>query len=141
MILSQQRKKIRWPLDVAPILHAILDQEDEIDRNKEHFWCIGLNGRNVIQYIELASLGIVNRSLVHPREVYRFAIMKGVQSLIIAHNHPSGDTMPSQDDIAVTRQLYDAGKIIGIKLLDHIIISDDKSRPFYSMLEAGIVVS
>lgn len=135
MIVSQRKKQIRIASDVADILQTILSKEDEYDRDKEHFWTIGLNGRNTVVYIDLVTLGINNRTLIHPREVFRHAIAKGVNAIIIAHNHPSGSTMPSADDRAVTKQLVDAGKIVGIKVLDHIVIGDG----FYSFKEKGIL--
>lgn len=86
---------------------------------------VGLNTKNFIIYVELVSMGTLNASLVHPREVFRLAIMKGgVSGILAVHSHPSGDPEPSQDDIAITRRLYDAGKIVGIELLDHIIVTD-----------------
>lgn len=136
MIVSQNKKKIRCSSDVADILKTILSKEDKFDQDKEHFWVIGLNGTNVISYIDLVTLGINNRSLVHPREVFRHAITKGVNAVIIAHNHPSGELNPSQDDISITVQLKDAGEIIGIKLLDHVIVGNG----FYSFLEQHTIL-
>ena len=89
MIVSERNEKILDSKDVVKIFKAVLDSESEIDRNKEHFWVCGLNNRNVIVYIELVSLGVLNQSLVHPREVFRLAITKGVGSIICCHNHPS----------------------------------------------------
>lgn len=139
MLVSQKKKKISWPGDLVAPLYQILESECEVDQNKEHFWAIGLNNRNIIQYIELVSLGIVNRTLVHPREVFRMAIIKGVTSLIVSHNHPGGETHPSEDDLAVTRKLKDAGQIVGIKLLDHIIIGSGKFDGFYSFNEHSVL--
>jgi DNA repair protein RadC len=122
MEVKARKVAIKGPESVADILHAVLRAEGEIDRNKEHFWVVGLNTRNVVQYAELVSLGTLNNALVHPREVFRFAVMKGVASLIVGHNHPSGDITPSDDDIALTRRLVDAGRVLGIEVLDHVII-------------------
>lgn len=124
MLLSQKKQKISGPEAVANILQAMLDNEHEIDQQKEHFWVIGLNGANVIQYVDLVSLGLLNRTLVHPREVFRMAIAKGVNSIIVAHNHPSGSLEPSNDDLAVTKQLKAAGQVVGIEVLDHIILGE-----------------
>ena len=74
--------------------------------------------------MELVSLGTLNASLVHPREVYRRAIKAGASALIIGHSHPSGDCEPSEDDVSLTRRLVEAGKIIGIEILDHIIVGN-----------------
>ncbi|MFA5508678.1 MAG: JAB domain-containing protein [Vulcanimicrobiota bacterium] len=137
MIVSQRKKQIGMPGDIVPVLQSILAAEHETDRDKEHFWVIGLNGANVIQYIELVSLGLINRTLVHPREVFRFAISKAVCSIIVAHNHPSGDPTPSADDLACTRQLVDAGQVVGIRVLDHVIMTVEGH--YFSMMEKGVL--
>lgn len=116
---------IRNDASVADLLQSILNTESPVDRDKEHFWTIGLNTRNVVKYIDLTSLGTLNASLVHPREVFRLAIMKGVAHIVIGHNHPSGNTEPSEEDIKLTRRLVEAGKILGIEVLDHVIIADN----------------
>ena len=115
---------------VATILQSILKAESPIDREKEHFWTIGLNTRNVVKYVDLTSLGTLNASLVHPREVFRLAVMKGIASIILGHNHPSGDSEPSEEDIRLTRRLVEAGKILGIEVLDHIIVANSNHLSF-----------
>lgn len=132
MILKSKKKTISCPEDMAKILQAILKTESKIDQDKEHAWAIGLNTRSNIKYIELVGLGILNANLMHPRETFRLAIQKGVDSIIIAHNHPSGNPDPSDQDIKQTKILRQAGKIIDIQLRDHIIITNDS---FYSMKE------
>ncbi len=122
------KKQIDNPEKIAEVLKSILLAEDENDRKKEHFWAIGLNSRNIIEYVELVSLGTINASIVHPREVFRLAMLKQATSIIISHNHPSGDSNPSEDDLAITKRLKNAGEILGIELLDHIIIG----KEFYS---------
>lgn len=105
-------------------------------------WAIGLNTKNVVQYVELVGLGTLNASLMHPRETYRLAIMRGVSSVILCHNHPSGNAEPSEDDIIVTKRLRDAGDIVGINLLDHVIVGfvpGELPPGFYSMKENGYV--
>ena len=97
---------------------------------KEHFWGVYLNSRNNIIRIELVTLGILNANLVHPRETFAPAIESKASSLIVAHNHPSGDPEPSEDDLDITKRLVEAGKILGVELQDHIIITE-KGR-FYS---------
>jgi len=120
-----EKKTIENPADIANIIQSILIREDKIDQDKEHFYSVGLDSRKRIQYIELVSLGTLNASMVHPRELYRRAIMLGVEAIIVAHNHPSGVVEPSEDDLIVTKRLVKAGEILGIKLLDHIIITSD----------------
>ena len=124
MIVSRERAIITGPADVGNHLRKLLQKEDSLSREREHFWIIILNTRNRIRFVELVSLGTMNASLVHPREVYRRAIKSGASALIIGHNHPSGDCEPSEDDISLTRKLMEAGKIIGIEILDHIIIGN-----------------
>lgn len=102
----------------------------------ELFVVIHLKSNNQISAFETVSKGTLNQSLVHPREVFKSAILRNASSIIIAHNHPSGNLEPSQEDIAITKQLVEAGKIIGIKILDHIIFS---TEGYYSFAEHGIV--
>jgi DNA repair protein RadC len=122
-IKIKEKKQIANPKELAEILQEILNKENKIDQEKEHLWAIGLNARNIIQYIELVSLGILNANLVHPREVFKLAILKGVASIFVIHNHPSGDTQPSEDDLEITQQLKKAGDLLGIEVIDHIIIT------------------
>lgn len=120
-----RNQKITDAGTVYGIMSAILKAEEEIDRGKEHFWSIGLDAKNKLQYIELVSLGTLTNSLVHPRETFRYAVIHGgVASIIICHNHPSGDSSPSREDILITERLIQAGEILGIKVLDHVIIGD-----------------
>ena len=137
MLVKARKQIISNPQAVHEVLSKVLSAENEVDRMKEHFWVIGLNTRCAIQYIDLTSLGTLNASLVHPREVFRFAILKAVSSVILSHSHPSGDPEPSEDDLKITKRLTDAGKIIGIEVLDHIIIGDHTS--FCSFKEKGII--
>ncbi len=117
------KKAITNPEQIAKIFCAIQKAENEIDRMKEKFWIVGLDTRKCIVYIELVALGTLNACIVQAREVYRFAIMRAVSDIIAVHSHPSGDPEPSQDDIAITKRLYDAGKILGIDLVDHVIVT------------------
>jgi DNA repair protein RadC len=132
------KEAITNPEQIAKIFQAIQRAENEIDKMKEKCWVVGLNTKNFIIYVELVSMGILNASLVHPREVFRFAIMKGgVSGIILVHNHCSGDTRPSDDDLSLTRRLCDAGKILGIDLHDHIIIADGSG--YTSLKKNGII--
>ncbi len=91
---------------------------------KEHFVVFYLNARNQEIEREIISVGTVNTSLVHPREVFEGAIKNNATSIILAHNHPSGDTEPSQDDIEITKKLVHAGKILDIRVVDHVVVTD-----------------
>jgi DNA repair protein RadC len=120
---KEGKHEISDPASVACILQTILKTESSIDGDMEHFWTVGLNTRNVVKYIDLTSLGTLNASLVHPREVFRLAILKGIANIILGHNHPSGAIQPSDEDIKITRRLVDGGKILGIEVLDHVIVA------------------
>ncbi len=105
---------------------------DEKGYDKEVFVAATLNTKNVVTAIQIVTMGTLDASLVHPREVFRLAIHNNASSVIIAHNHPSGNPTPSREDIAVTDRIKEAGKIIGINLLDHIVVG---SRSF--SIESG----
>lgn len=135
MLMSEKKVKADSPTAVAKILHALLISENETGRDQEHFWVLGLNTKNVVMYIDLVSLGTVSEALVHPREVYRMAILKGVSGIIAVHNHPSGDMNPSADDIRTYKRLSAAGDIIGIEMLDGLIVSNEGN--FVSFKEGG----
>jgi len=106
------------------------------DKAKEHFKLILLNPRNKIIGISTISIGTLNASLVHPREVFKDAIMHTAASVVLAHNHPSGDPEPSEDDLTITKRLIEAGKILGIEVLDHIVIGKER---FKSFKEEGLI--
>lgn len=120
---------VRSPQDVAELF-----MEELRYLPKEHFVCLYLNSKNHVIGRETLSVGTLNASLVHPREVFRSAIQKNCANIICAHNHPSGDPSPSPEDIHMTRRLAEAGKIVGVELLDHIIIGDNR---FVSLKEHG----
>jgi len=136
MEIKVKEKTVENPVQVAKIIREVLNKEQENDQKKEHFWVIGLNSRNRIEYLELVSLGSLNSSIVEPREVFRLAIMKRVASIILGHNHPSGDVEPSEDDLTMTGRLKGAGEILGIEVQDHIIIG---GKRHFSFKERGIM--
>lgn len=104
--------------------------------DREHFAVILLNTKNRVIGINTVSVGTLNSSLVHPREVFKPAIVGNAAMVILAHNHPSGDPTPSREDVEVTRRLVEAGKILGIEVLDHIIIGEEN---YYSLKEKGLM--
>jgi DNA repair protein RadC len=132
------KAKITGKLDsnqkVADALRTWLAAQNIVDQDKEHFWAIGLDTKLKVKYIEVVTMGTLDASLVHPREVFRFAIMNGVASLIIGHNHPSGDVSPSSEDRSVTKRLAEAGRLLGIPLHDHLIIGEGEE--FYSFAQS-----
>ena len=124
------RPVVRSPADVLPLLVDIRDQR------REHFLCLYLNARNQVIHKEVVSIGSLSSSIVHPREVFQPAVSQSAASVVLAHNHPSGDVSPSQDDIELTRRLVEAGEIMGIDVLDHLIIGADD---FLSLKERGLI--
>jgi DNA repair protein RadC len=103
---------------------------------KEYFVALLLNSRNELILREIISIGSVNASIVHPREVFEPAIRESASSLILAHNHPSGDSTPSEEDETITKRLKEAGKIIGIDVIDHIIVS---KNTYFSFKEHNLL--
>lgn len=128
---KEEVKAIRSPRDAADLL---IEQLRYLQ--KEHFVCLFLNTKNHIISQETLSMGSLNASIVHPREVFRAAIKCSSASVIFAHNHPSGDPTPSPEDVALNKRLVEAGKIIGIEVLDHLVIGDMK---FVSLKEQGLM--
>ena len=120
--------KISSPADVLPLISHFAD------RKQEHFICLSLNGANEVIISRVVSVGLVNKTQVHPREVFADPITDRASSIIVAHNHPAGTLTPSKEDIEITRQLKSAGKTLGIKLLDHIIFNH---KGFFSFQENG----
>lgn len=110
---------IKTPDDVANVLNEHLDIENA---DREMFIALYLDRKNQISYAQVVSTGGLSSSLVHPREIFRAAVLTNTASIIVAHNHPSGDPTPSKEDIETTRNLIEAGKIMGINILDHIIV-------------------
>ncbi len=106
------------------------------DKAKEHFKLVLLNTRNKIIALSTISIGTLNASLVHPREVFKSAIAHSASSIILVHNHPSDDPEPSDDDLALTRRLADGGRLMGIEVLDHIIIT---GRGYTSFKQKGLL--
>lgn len=104
--------------------------------NKEHFMVLLLNTKNRVISVETISIGSLNSSIVHPREIFNPAIRKSAAAIILAHNHPSGDPTPSREDVEVTKRIVEAGDIIGIKVLDHIIVGDGS---YLSFKEQGLI--
>ena len=109
--------------------------QDLVNLAQECFQVITVNSKNLMISRHLITLGLSNASLVHPREVFRPAITDGAMAVVLVHNHPSGDPTPSAEDIRITRQLVQAGKILEIQVFDHLIIG----KTNYSLKEMGLV--
>ncbi len=110
---------INEPADVLPLC------KDLAGSKKEAFMVLLLDSNNSVIASEVVAVGTLNMAIVHPREVYKLAITKSSNALILVHNHPSSNLEPSQEDIEVTARLAKAGELLGIKLLDHLIVSED----------------
>lgn len=130
-LAGKREVTIRSPQDIVSGFGSLFH-----DHVRERFVVFWLNASNKVMGFEVVTEGILNSSLVHPREVFRGAIVATCASIIIAHNHPSGNPEPSQDDIGITRQIVDTGKVIGIPVHDHIIFAD---RSFTSFAERGLL--
>jgi DNA repair protein RadC len=103
---------------------------------RELFILLTLNGANIVVSVFIVSIGIVNRTIIHPREIFSRAITDNAAAIIVCHNHPSGNVMPSEEDIDITKRICKAGEIIGIPLLDHIIFSN---RNYTSLKQEGFI--
>ena len=128
--LIKQNKKITSANDVYKEL------KEYHNKKQEYFLALYLDGANHLIQTKIITIGILNQSLVHPREVFSYAIEKRCASIIVAHNHPSGILEASNEDINVTKRLKESGKILGIELLDHLIITNDG---FVSLKEEGVL--
>ncbi|WP_163537948.1 DNA repair protein RadC [Gracilibacillus sp. YIM 98692] len=126
---EKEKYVIRSPEDGANFV-----MEEMYALKQEHFVTMFLNTKNQVVHRQTIFIGSLNASIVHPREVFREAVKRSAASIICAHNHPSGDPSPSQEDIHVTKRLTECGKLIGIELLDHLIIGDHR---FVSLKEKG----
>ena len=122
---------INTPQDAVHLVEDFLAYSD-----REKVVAICLDVKNQPTAISTISMGTLNSSLVHPREVFSEAVINSASSIILVHNHPSGETEPSREDIALTNRLDECGKILGIRILDHIIIGDGE---FYSFKEEGLL--
>jgi len=128
--LIKNETKVTTPSDILPLV------SDIVNKKQEYFVCISLNGAGEVVGNRVVTVGLLNHSLVHPREVFADVITDRAASVILVHNHPSGSLEPSKEDMAITKQLVDAGYILGIKVLDHLIIS---RKGYLSMKEKGLL--
>ena len=128
---SAEYKQVSSPYQAAEILRAVLG-----DADREHCVALLLDTRNTVIGIHTVSIGTINSSLVHPRETFKAAILANAAAIILGHNHPSGDVSPSTEDLALTARLQEAGQLLGIAVLDHVIIGGAES--FRSLVQAGL---
>ena len=122
--------------DIYSVMQRILTRENKIERNKEHFWIIGLAQNSRILYIELISIGTINSAPVDPMEVFSIALQKRTVKVILVHNHPSGNVRPSEEDKDITDRLIQVGNIVNIQVIDHLIITE---KSYNSFSDTGIM--
>lgn len=118
------------PSQIFEAFHFLMQE------TKEYFLTLHLDGKNRISCLDVVSIGSLNQSIVHPREVFKTALLSSAAAIILVHQHPTGDPSPSSEDIAITRRLKEAGEILGIKILDHCIIGNDS---YCSFVERGLL--
>lgn len=123
--------QISCPQDTVPVIQKMIGNSD-----REHMILLTLDTKNKITSISIVSIGSLNMSIVHPREIFKIAILANAASIIIAHSHPSWDCNESKEDIVMTRRLIECGDLLGIELLDHIIVGGDN---YISLREKGII--
>lgn len=128
--LLKDTVKIKSAKDILPFV------ADIVNKQQEYFVCISLNGANEVIEKRIVTIGLVNSSQIHPREVFADVIADRAAAVIFAHNHPSGDPKPSDVDAKTHKQLTEAGKILGLRILDHIIVT---KKGYFSFQEAGLI--
>ena len=128
---DEPKRKIRSPADVYSILYPKMREQ-----KREKLVALLLDTKNQVLREEVISIGSLNANIVHPREVFKAALLESCASVILSHNHPSGDPTPSREDIAVTEKLVEGGKLLGIDVLDHVVIGDGR---YVSLKDEGYV--
>lgn len=141
MILTLKKETLNIKINSSKLAFDVLVEAltlmDEVDQDKEIFFVIGLKRNNKPQYIDVVSIGNLTSTIVSPREVFRRAVTTPTHALILAHNHVSGALTPSQQDIDITKRLVQAGKIIDIQIIDHIIFHP--AHGHYSFSDEGML--
>jgi DNA repair protein RadC len=135
-LTASEKIRILNSTDIYDVMQKVLMRENKIDRNKEHFWIIGLANNNKILYIELISLGTIKSTLVEPMEVFSIALQKRSVKVILVHNHPSGELLPSEQDKDLTDRLQQIGFFLEVPVADHLIISE---KSYYSFAMSGML--
>ena len=123
ILRDDEKIQVKCAGDLFGVMRNILDREEEIDKDREHFWVVGLNAGNWILFVELISLGTVKATVVDPMDVFSFALQKRAVKVIMVHNHPSTNLTPSENDKDLTDRMIQVGKIVDTPVLDHLIIS------------------
>ena len=135
-LTEEEKIKILNSDDIYGIMQRVLLRENKIDQNREHFWVIGLENNNRILFIELISLGSVNKTIAEPMEVFSFALQKRAVKIILCHNHPSGELKPSEADKDISDRLIQVGIIVDTEVIEHLIISN---KSYLSFKDIGLL--
>jgi len=135
-LTDDQKIKVTKPNQIFLIMQQILLRENEYSRNREHFWVVGLDIDNTILYIELVSIGDMEKSVVDPKEVFRVGILKFARYLILVHNHPFGHLEAGENDLTTTNLLIHAATLVRLQVIDHIIIN---TKEFSSFGDKGLM--
>lgn len=123
--------KIKFPADILPLIQHFGN------RKQEHFLCVSINGAHEVMNVRVVTIGLVNKSHVHPREVFADVISERASAVIVAHNHPNGELQPSDEDLQVTGKLKEAASVLGLNFLDHIIFN---AKGYFSFAENGLSI-
>jgi DNA repair protein RadC len=129
-----QRIQVNSSKLIYELVNGIIASLEPFDRDKEHFFVIGVTRALTVRYIDWVTMGTMHATFVEPREVFRNAILQGASAVALSHNHPSGFPEPSRQDKETNDKLVEAGKIIGIKIIDHVIVADGA---YYSFADEG----
>ncbi|TXJ28703.1 MAG: DNA repair protein [Chitinophagaceae bacterium] len=130
-----QKIHIQSSADIFQLMQPVLRRSSKLDRDREHLWILCLDASQTVQHLELLGLGTQRAVLIDPKEIYNLALLKRATSIVAIHNHPSGKLRPSQADKTATEKMIAASQFLNIKLLDHLIISDDN---YFSFLDEGV---
>ena len=135
-LTEKQKVKVHTDRDLYPVMREVLLQANRTDLNKEHLWVCGLGINNLLLYLELVSLGTMFQSIVEPMDIFSWALQKQVPMLILVHNHPSELLVPTEADKNMTDRMIQVGNIVGVKVVDHLIIT---TKEYYSFETSGLM--
>ncbi|MCP4456585.1 MAG: DNA repair protein [Cytophagales bacterium] len=135
-LTDKQKVKVRTDSDLYPIMREILLQANKTDSNKEHLWVCGLGVNHKLLYIELVSLGTMFQSITEPMDIFSWALQKQVPIIILVHNHPSEVLLATQADKDLTDQMIQVGDLVGVKVVDHLIIT---TKEYFSFERSGLL--
>jgi DNA repair protein RadC len=133
---AQQQLRIANGADLYTVMRSILERDDKFERNKEHFWVVGIGAHHMLQYVELVSLGTSRATVVEPMAIFRWALQKDSAAIILVHSHPPGALHPSRSDVELTAHMYQVGELLELPVVDHLIIN---RTGYYSFVDSGLM--